>query len=919
MSTDFSYGGKQIVSGGPFKPSGKDMPSDARTRVESYADIASIPNPYVGLKITVKVDETNSNEMTDYIVKSLKANSAGIPNMAIDEVVKYVDYLGVSAGGGSGEGLTSTQKQHLQTAYEHSQSSHVQASDLLNIDAVSLNGKKISGPMTKDEYDTISDKDPNTIYLVDDVADNAIEGIPSYGSAEANKVLAVNSNGTALAWVDAPSGSGSGLTTEQTQQLTTAYNHSQSPHVSSSDIPTKVSQLDNDSQYVTTTELNEAISGIGTGEGGSTYDDTELKNSKYDDVSINSNQLTFSANGNTKKTITLPTTAGDGTAINDNTTSTSSTWSSSKISEVSYKDGSDPQKLIGIESNGAVNLFNKNAVINGSYLNGFGNALNKEGKFVSDYIPVISGQTYSVNYMTNDNIGLYDSDKKNVKTEWAPTKVTIPEGVAYVRLSAPLKTIDSQMFCLGTSLPSDYVEYVGDLKYNFNSTFWDFDAVDSLITKDKLDVVINGENQTPYIYSLNRSGLTLETAGNSARAFLILVFDLTEIKSLIQNSELLYYNFDIKEEGSSLINTVRFWVNYQEKSTSASNSLTKQSDVHSLSTGTINNVKGNMDVGFTKDVNNYLNVAMLLTSDVSNSGSDFNISLYKPAFTMGGIDLGKYLVGASIQVNVPSTKDNILYYTDETYTRHKDMVDYIKKYGSEEHSKINSKITELYSLVGSGSAGGSGSSTTVSKWMGKKVSFLGDSITAQGKDYDYGFFNLLNAEKHFSFAGNGGVPSSTIVEGSIPSNAICNRYANTESDVDLIVVFGGINDLASGCAFGEFGSTDKTTVYGSINALCQGLQTKYPGARKLICTSLKSPDWKKPIESWGNKNQSDWNEAIKEVCKYYSIPVLDLFSEGLETSIPAVVTAYYNDAGIHPNAKGHRLLADMIGARIEQI
>ena len=96
MSTDFSYGGKQIITGGPIKPSGKDMPSDARTRVESYADIVSIPNPYVGLKITVKVDETNNNKMTDYIVKSLKANASGIANSAIDQVQRYVDYLGAN-------------------------------------------------------------------------------------------------------------------------------------------------------------------------------------------------------------------------------------------------------------------------------------------------------------------------------------------------------------------------------------------------------------------------------------------------------------------------------------------------------------------------------------------------------------------------------------------------------------------------------------------------------------------------------------------------------------------------------------------------------------------------------------------------------------------------------------------------------
>ena len=83
MTTDFSYGGKQILSGGPFKPSGKDMPVDARAVVKLYADIANIPNPHVGLKITVKSDETNNNKMTDYIVKSLKANSMGAANSAV--------------------------------------------------------------------------------------------------------------------------------------------------------------------------------------------------------------------------------------------------------------------------------------------------------------------------------------------------------------------------------------------------------------------------------------------------------------------------------------------------------------------------------------------------------------------------------------------------------------------------------------------------------------------------------------------------------------------------------------------------------------------------------------------------------------------------------------------------------------------
>ena len=108
MSTDFTYNGNQIVSSGPFKPSGKDMPVDARTRVETYADIANIPNPHVGLKVTVKVDETNNNKMTDYIVKSLKANASGIANSAVDQVQRYVDYLEVSSGGSASQGYATT-------------------------------------------------------------------------------------------------------------------------------------------------------------------------------------------------------------------------------------------------------------------------------------------------------------------------------------------------------------------------------------------------------------------------------------------------------------------------------------------------------------------------------------------------------------------------------------------------------------------------------------------------------------------------------------------------------------------------------------------------------------------------------------------------------------------------------------------
>ena len=132
MSTDFSNNNLTINSSGGFYPTTKNTPVDMRQRVNLYADIATIPNPYVGMPITVLADETNDGKMTDYKVISLKANTLGVADMLINEVQRLSDYIGVSSGtsSGSGEGLTTEQAEQLATAYNHSQSPHVQKSDI---------------------------------------------------------------------------------------------------------------------------------------------------------------------------------------------------------------------------------------------------------------------------------------------------------------------------------------------------------------------------------------------------------------------------------------------------------------------------------------------------------------------------------------------------------------------------------------------------------------------------------------------------------------------------------------------------------------------------------------------------------------------------------------------------------------------
>ena len=336
MAFDFNYENTTIQSSGGFKPSKKNAPVDTRTVVDTYADIASIPNPYIGLTVTVKSDETNEGKMTDYKVITLKANGLGVPNMLVNEVKRMNEYLEVSSSGNSSQDLSGYV---LKTELNASLSNKVdkvsgyslvsdteiarlanvdnyddtelmnlipdKTSDLENdsnfissnddIDATTINGRTLSGPMTKEEYEALADKDPNTIYLVDD--NNIVNGgIPNYTVSDANKALTVNSNGTSVGWSDVNVDLDDYYTKSEVEERIANISTGGSVDLSSYatknyvdteidniNIPTKVSQLENDrnyltsipSEYITETEMNEAISNIVLDSGNITFRDIE--------------------------------------------------------------------------------------------------------------------------------------------------------------------------------------------------------------------------------------------------------------------------------------------------------------------------------------------------------------------------------------------------------------------------------------------------------------------------------------------------------------------------------------------------------------------------------------------------------------------------------------------------------------------
>lgn len=195
------------------------------------------------------------------------------------------------------------------------------------------------------------------------------------------------------------------------------------------------------------------------------------------------------------------------------------------------------------------------------------------------------------------------------------------------------------------------------------------------------------------------------------------------------------------------------------------------------------------------------------------------------------------------------------------------------------------------------------------KFLGKTWNVLGDSITA-GTGTTSTYHAYLKDELGFSSVVNFGMGWSTVAkyDASDTYNSMAIRYA-TMGDADVITVWGGTNDAATHTPQVPIGAmADRTvdTFYGAYHVLLSGLIAKYIGKKIAVFTPM-------PRQS-KNAMLIPYVQAVKEVSAYYSVPCLDLYANSnIYADIPAVRPILIPD-GLHPNADGHRILADKIGS-----
>lgn len=178
-----------------------------------------------------------------------------------------------------------------------------------------------------------------------------------------------------------------------------------------------------------------------------------------------------------------------------------------------------------------------------------------------------------------------------------------------------------------------------------------------------------------------------------------------------------------------------------------------------------------------------------------------------------------------------------------------------------------------------------------------KWNVLGDSITA-APDKTRSYHSILRDNENL-FVRNYGISGTRIAYQAGQTNEMSTRYTNMDNDADIVTVFGGINDMNNNITLGVMSDRVNTTFYGALHVLLVGLHKKYIGKRIGFISPI----------NYGNTAHEPYHQAIREVCKYYSIPLLDLSKDGMiNTVIAETNTAYFAD-GLHPNESGHDVIA----------
>lgn len=219
---------------------------------------------------------------------------------------------------------------------------------------------------------------------------------------------------------------------------------------------------------------------------------------------------------------------------------------------------------------------------------------------------------------------------------------------------------------------------------------------------------------------------------------------------------------------------------------------------------------------------------------------------------------------------------------------------------------------------------------------GKKISFLGDSITTFNGYNPAGYavwypndtagitdvdktwwMQLIKATgmvllKNAAWSGSlvTGASNGADASAGCSNKRIADLAGDDGTHPDIIVVLIGINDFANGRSVGNWDGTyipSDGTISGVSEAyalMAYKIANAYPNAEVFMCTLLECQ-----VSSYDGGFDSrtiiDWNDAIRFVAESFGFNVIDMHACGINYYNARSLTA----EGLHPNAKGARMMA----------
>ncbi len=207
-----------------------------------------------------------------------------------------------------------------------------------------------------------------------------------------------------------------------------------------------------------------------------------------------------------------------------------------------------------------------------------------------------------------------------------------------------------------------------------------------------------------------------------------------------------------------------------------------------------------------------------------------------------------------------------------------------------------------------------------------KINFLGDSITqGAGAESPENMYTYLVAKYFGAEECNYGIGGTRIAKqvkrtDNPDDEVFMRRAVQMDQDATFTFVFGGTNDYGHGDAkLGCFEDRDPYTFYGALHELISYMVATFP--KDKVCFILPIPRYNQDDPYGEGKDTpiaplSTYIEAEKKVLTHYGLEYIDLSDRFYVPTAPKYDALFLD--GLHPNAKGHKLIADCLIAYLKE-